>query len=201
MCGQAEAALDVESLVAEGPGGRDLGAGEVHGSDPDLTRSVPGPAACRRRGRCFKKEVFPCHTPRRSSPSAQRLLLGNIANTDAQMLSQSLSTLGINVFWHTVVGDNPQRLQEALDIARRRADIILTTGGLGPTYDDLTKQTICAAFGKKLVLHEDILEDIRAFYAVRPPCAHAGKQHPAGRAAGGLHRVRQSGGHRPRLRL
>jgi len=92
------------------------------------------------------------------------LLLGNIANTDAQMLSQSLSTLGVNVFWHTVVGDNPQRLREALDIARHRADIILTTGGLGPTYDDLTKQTICAAFGQKLVLHEDILEDIRAFY-------------------------------------
>ena len=57
---------------AEGPGGRDLGAGEVHGSGPDLIQSVPGPAACRRRGRCFKKEVFPCHTPRRSSPSAQR---------------------------------------------------------------------------------------------------------------------------------
>ncbi len=52
------------------------------------------------------------------------LLLGNIANTNAQMISQSLSTLGINVFWHTVVGDNPQRLEEALDIARRRADII-----------------------------------------------------------------------------
>lgn len=92
------------------------------------------------------------------------LLLGNIANTNAQTLSQSLSALGINVFWHTVVGDNPDRLKEALDIARRRADILITTGGLGPTYDDLTKQTICEAFGKPLVLHPDILEDIRAFY-------------------------------------
>ena len=92
------------------------------------------------------------------------LLLGNIANTNAQILSQSLSALGIDVHWHTVVGDNPQRLQEALDIARRRADILITTGGLGPTYDDLTKQTICAAFGKPLVLHPDILEDIRSFY-------------------------------------
>ena len=92
------------------------------------------------------------------------LLLGNIANTNAQMISQSLSTLGIDVFWHTVVGDNPARLKAALDIARQRADIILTTGGLGPTYDDLTKQTICEAFGKKLVLHEDILAEIRAFY-------------------------------------
>ena len=92
------------------------------------------------------------------------LLLGNIANTNAQTLSQSLSTLGVNVFWHTVVGDNPERLAEAVDVARHRADILITTGGLGPTYDDLTKQTICAAFGRKLVFHPDILEDIRDFY-------------------------------------
>ena len=92
------------------------------------------------------------------------LLLGNIVNTNAQAISQSLSTLGINVFWHTVVGDNPERLKEALSIARRRADIIITTGGLGPTYDDLTKQTICEAFGQKLVLHPEILEEIRRFY-------------------------------------
>ena len=93
------------------------------------------------------------------------LLLGNIANTDAQILSQGLSALGITVHYHTVVGDNPQRLRDALDIARRRADIIITTGGLGPTYDDLTKQTICAAFGRELVLHEDILETIRSYFA------------------------------------
>lgn len=92
------------------------------------------------------------------------LLLGSIVNTNAQEISQALSTLGINVFWHTVVGDNPARLSEALDIARKRADILITTGGLGPTYDDLTKQTICAAFGQTLILHRDILEEIRRFY-------------------------------------
>ena len=92
------------------------------------------------------------------------LLLGNIANTNAQTISRSLSALGIDVYWHTVVGDNPRRLKEALDIARRRADIIITTGGLGPTYDDLTKQTICEAFGQKMVLHPEILEEIRVFY-------------------------------------
>ena len=92
------------------------------------------------------------------------LLLGNIANTNAQEISQALSALGVNVFWHTVVGDNPQRLREAVDIARRRADILITTGGLGPTYDDLTKQTICAAFGRPLVFHPDILADIRTYY-------------------------------------
>ncbi len=92
------------------------------------------------------------------------LLLGNIVNTNAQAISQSLSALGINVFWHTVVGDNPERLKEAVEIARRRADIIITTGGLGPTYDDLTKQTVCQAFGEKLVFHPEILEEIRTFY-------------------------------------
>ena len=92
------------------------------------------------------------------------LLLGNIANTDAQMISQGLSALGITVHNHTVVGDNPERLAEALDIARRRADIIITTGGLGPTYDDLTKQTICKTFGRELELHQDILDEISAWF-------------------------------------
>ena len=89
------------------------------------------------------------------------LLLGNIANTNAQEISESLSALGINVFWHTVVGDNPKRLQEALEIARKRADILITTGGLGPTYDDLTKQTICASFGRPLVPRPEILDSMR----------------------------------------
>lgn len=92
------------------------------------------------------------------------LLLGNIANTNAQELSQALSAVGINVYWHTVVGDNPERLAQAVEIARRRADVILTTGGLGPTYDDLTKQTVCAAFGLPLVFHPDILEEIRRYF-------------------------------------
>ena len=95
------------------------------------------------------------------------LLLGNIANTDAQLISEGLSTLGITVHYHTVVGDNPRRLKEALSIARSRADIIITTGGLGPTCDDLTKQTIADAFGRKLVLREDILEEIRGMFAAR----------------------------------
>ena len=93
------------------------------------------------------------------------LLLGNITNTNASEISRALSAVGVNVFWHTVVGDNPERLREALDIARKRADVILTTGGLGPTYDDLTKQTVCETFGKPLVLREDVLEHIRTYFA------------------------------------
>ena len=95
------------------------------------------------------------------------LLLGNITNTDAQIISEGLSTLGINVHYHTVVGDNPARLEAALDIARSRADIIISTGGLGPTYDDLTKQTICKTFGRELELHQDILDDLKEWFLKR----------------------------------
>ena len=92
------------------------------------------------------------------------LLLGNIANTDAQMLSQGLSALGINVYYHTVVGDNPQRLRAAVELARTRADIIITTGGLGPTCDDLTKNVLAECFGKKLVFHEPSARRIEAYF-------------------------------------
>ena len=92
------------------------------------------------------------------------LLLGTITNTNARDITEALTDLGISVLWHTVVGDDPIRLRQTLELARSRADVIVTTGGLGPTYDDLTKQTICETFGKKLVLHQDILDDIRTFY-------------------------------------
>lgn len=95
------------------------------------------------------------------------LLLGNIANTDAQMISQGLSQLGINVYYHTVVGDNPQRVRQAVDIARDRADILITTGGLGPTCDDLTKVAVAQAFGKELVYHELSAQRIRERFAQR----------------------------------
>ena len=92
------------------------------------------------------------------------LLLGNIANLDAQILSRGLSELGLNVFWHTVVGDNPQRAREAVAIAKQRADIIITTGGLGPTCDDLTKNVLAEAFGKKLVFDEGSAQRIRSYF-------------------------------------
>ncbi len=92
------------------------------------------------------------------------LLLGDIANTDAQVISQGLSQLGITVHYHTVVGDNPERLKKAVAIARERANIIITTGGLGPTYDDLTKQTLAAAFGKPLLMHEPSAQKIRDYF-------------------------------------
>ncbi len=79
------------------------------------------------------------------------LLLGHVTNTDARDVSEMLSKIGLNVLYHTVVGDNPARLADCVKIARGRADIIITTGGLGPTCDDLTKQILAAEFGLELV--------------------------------------------------
>ena len=82
------------------------------------------------------------------------LLLGHVTNTDSRDISEMLSKIGINVKYHTVFGDNPERLRKCVEIARSRADIIVTTGGLGPTCDDLTKQILAETFGLKLVLNE-----------------------------------------------
>ncbi|MEG0755350.1 MAG: competence/damage-inducible protein A [Oscillospiraceae bacterium] len=92
------------------------------------------------------------------------LLLGNILNTDAQFLSQELAKLGLNVYYHTVVGDNPGRLTQAVNLAKTRADIIITTGGLGPTCDDLTKETLASCFGKKLVLDLDSQRHMEEYF-------------------------------------
>lgn len=92
------------------------------------------------------------------------ILLGDIVNTDAQVISLGLDELGIDVYYQTVVGDNPERLKEVLHIARRRSELIITTGGLGPTLDDLTRETIAEAFNKKLVLHQPSLDRMTEFF-------------------------------------
>ena len=93
------------------------------------------------------------------------ILLGDIVNTDAQLISQGLSELGINVFYQTVVGDNPARLERVVREAKDRADIIITTGGLGPTLDDLTKETLATVFGmaKKMELHQPSMDRLTDF--------------------------------------
>ena len=79
------------------------------------------------------------------------LLMGQIANTDAQFISRQLSHLGINIYHQSTVGDNPARVKEALALALSRADVVITTGGLGPTEDDLTKEMVAEYFGLKMV--------------------------------------------------
>ena len=92
------------------------------------------------------------------------ILLGDILNTNAQYLSKELAQLGIEVYFQTVVGDNPQRLKDTLYQAFSRADLIITTGGLGPTEDDLTKETAAAYFGEELVLDARALGRIQKYF-------------------------------------
>lgn len=93
------------------------------------------------------------------------LLIGSITNTNARFLSEELAGIGINVLYHSVCGDNPKRLAACLEIAFGRVDTVITSGGLGPTADDLTKETIAAFFGRKMVMHEPSKKRIIDFFA------------------------------------
>lgn len=95
------------------------------------------------------------------------LLLGDILNTNAQYLAQQLASLGIAHHYQTVVGDNPLRLSRAIAIACERARLIIFTGGLGPTPDDITTATIADFFGVPLVENTEVLADITAKFARR----------------------------------
>lgn len=92
------------------------------------------------------------------------LLLGDIVNTNAQFLAKELATLGIDVYYQTVVGDNPNRLKDTIFHAFSRADLIITTGGLGPTEDDLTKETAAEYFGEELVLDEEAHKQLMSYF-------------------------------------
>lgn len=92
------------------------------------------------------------------------LLLGQIVNSNAAFLSQELATLGINVYHHVVVGDNPERLGRVLEEAESRSDLIILSGGLGPTKDDMTKQTVAEHVGRNLVTDDATLEKIVGYH-------------------------------------
>ncbi|MEB8401269.1 competence/damage-inducible protein A [Enterococcus casseliflavus] len=92
------------------------------------------------------------------------LLLGQVVNTNATFLSEELASLGIDVFYHSVVGDNPNRLEELLTIADKRSDLIVLCGGLGPTDDDLTKQVTARHVGQELVRDEPGYHQLKAFF-------------------------------------
>ncbi|MEM7727236.1 MAG: competence/damage-inducible protein A [Cyanobacteria bacterium P01_A01_bin.45] len=95
------------------------------------------------------------------------LLLGDILNSNSQYLATELAQLGIPHFYQTVVGDNPDRLAKIIDIAAQRSQILIFTGGLGPTPDDLTCETIASFFGAALVERPEIIEDINKKYGAR----------------------------------
>jgi len=95
------------------------------------------------------------------------LLIGQIANTNARWMSERLAELGIDVLHHQVVGDNEPRIVEAIELAASRADVVLVTGGLGPTQDDVTRPALAEAAGARLVRHADIEDALRERFGVR----------------------------------
>ena len=93
------------------------------------------------------------------------LLLGDIVNTNAAFLSRELAALGFAVYHHSVVGDNPERLKDALALSLSRSELVVMSGGLGPTKDDLTKETVAEYFGLPLEMNEKCLSEIREYFA------------------------------------
>lgn len=92
------------------------------------------------------------------------ILLGDIVNTNSAFLARELAALGIDMYHQSVVGDNAQRLKESLILALKRADVVITTGGLGPTYDDLTKKTVADYFGIGMEMHEPSVKKIETLF-------------------------------------
>ena len=124
------------------------------------------------------------------------LLLGDIVNTNAQFLSRELAELGINVLHQHVIGDNVARLRELVQQARARSELLIFSGGLGPTEDDLTKETVAEAFGDTLVFDEVEWQKIVDFFAGThrvPP-----QQPQAGHGAGARAQAAQRPRHRAR---
>ncbi|TCD45423.1 competence/damage-inducible protein A [Streptococcus sp. X16XC17] len=98
------------------------------------------------------------------------ILTGQIVNTNAQFLSEKMAELGIDVYFHTAVGDNEARLLSVLEVASSRSEMVLLCGGLGPTDDDLTKQTLAKFLKRDLIIDPEAMEKLDQFFASRPGC-------------------------------
>ena len=85
------------------------------------------------------------------------LLLGQIVDTNSAWMAQRLAGVGVNLFYKTIVGDNPSRMQEAITAAMERSDVVITSGGIGPTQDDLTREIVAEASSRELVLEPELL--------------------------------------------
>ena len=95
------------------------------------------------------------------------LLMGELVDTNSSFLASELAKLGIEVRWVTKVGDDPERLSEAIERAFKRSDVTLTSGGLGPTSDDLTRETIARVCGEEMTVQDDLLEHLKGLFANR----------------------------------
>ena len=111
------------------------------------------------KNNCFERAEILC--------VGTELLIGDIVNTNAAYLSRRLAAMGIGVYRQAVVGDNPARLAEDVRAALSRADLVIMSGGLGPTYDDLTKETVASVFGRTMEMHAPSLARITQYFQAR----------------------------------
>ena len=95
------------------------------------------------------------------------LLLGQIVDTNSAWMAQRLAGVGVNLFYKTIVGDNPSRMLEATTAAMERSDVVITSGGIGPTQDDLTREIVAEASSRELVLEPKLLAQIEARFRRR----------------------------------
>ena len=100
------------------------------------------------------------------------ILLGQIVDTNSQYISNELSRLGVDCFYHTTVGDNPDRIVAAIKTALLRSEVVITTGGLGPTADDLTMECVAKALNTELEQDVEVVKDLEVFFE------HRGKAMP-----------------------
>ena len=105
------------------------------------------------------------------------LLLGQIIDTNAAYLAQQLSSIGVNLFYKSTVGDNKGRIVEVLKLATNRSDIIITTGGIGPTLDDMTRESVAEVLGVPLELQPHLLEQIKGMMGSRYTDNNARQAH------------------------
>ena len=113
------------------------------------------------------------------------ILMGNIVNTNAAFMAERCAVLGLDCFYQSVVGDNEARLEETIRTASKRSDIVILSGGLGPTEDDLTKETAAKVMGKELVMDEKAWKHITSYFEKKRPRAY-GKQPQAGARSRGF---------------
>lgn len=126
------------------------------------------------------------------------LLLGDIVDSNSQFLSRELAEYGINMLYKSTVGDNGPRLSQVLSLALSRSDLVVITGGLGPTQDDLTRETVCETLGIPLEFHEESWRRIQEYFAASGP-GYPGKQPQASHVASRRSGFSQRSRHRTRL--
>ncbi len=115
------------------------------------------------------------------------ILLGEILDTNTQYLSARMPAIGLDLYFHSTVGDNQARIVDTVEHALKRSDVVIMTGGLGPTEDDLTREAIAETLGEDMYIDEDALRQLRAFFEARGfaqcPRPHRTRPRERGRAA------------------